>query len=195
MNNFDTLRTALEAGPTAGPWSVFSQPVISPIVAAMELAQLAHGSEFRPVLPMVVGGPLELCTATTGCGPTSETNAAYIAAADPATIAALLAALDDARADLAKHKAHIRLTNDIITNHCIAMQSALIEQSIGKGDEAALDWIGNTLAGPGLLPSMSDAAHLPDTPTKGPAQAWFDAKTEEHEAMRAKQDAAMKGAA
>ena len=112
---------------------------------------------------------------------------------DPQTIDALLAELDDARSDLAKHKAHIRLANDIITNHCIAMQSALIEQAIGKGDEAALDWIGNTLAGPGLLPSMSDAAHLPKTPEVGPAQAWFDAKTAEHEAMREQHDAAMKG--
>lgn len=102
---------------------------------------------------------------------------------------------DELRADLKKHKAHIRLTNDIITNQCIAMQSALLEQSIGKGDEAALEWISNTLCGPGLLPDDSEAAHLPETPTKGPAQAWFDAKMAEHEAMRAKQDAAAVGAA
>lgn len=34
-----------------------------------------------------------------------------------------------------------------------------------------------------------EAAHLPDTPAKDPAQAWFDAKMSEREAMRAKQDA------
>ncbi len=102
--------------------------------------------------------------------------------------AAEIAAL---REDLARHKSHIRLTNDIITNQCIAMQAALLEQSIGKGDEAALEWISNTLCGPGLLPDDSEAAHLPDTPAKGPAQAWFDAKMAEHEAMRAKQDAAV----
>ena len=102
--------------------------------------------------------------------------------------AAEIAAL---REDLKKHKAHIRMGNDIITNQCIAMQAALLEQSIGEGDEAALEWISNTLCGPGLLPDDSEAAHLPETPTKGPAQAWFDAKTAEHEAMRAKQDAAV----
>ena len=75
---------------------------------------------------------------------------------------------------------------DIISNQCMAMQAALIERSIGKGDEAALEWIANTLDGPGLLPSMSDAAHLPTTPEAGPAQAWFDAKTAEHEALRKK---------
>lgn len=73
---------------------------------------------------------------------------------------------------------------DIMDRHCIAMQAALIEQSIGKGDDAALEWIANTLDGPGLLPSMSDAAHLPNTPKDGPAQAWFDAKLAEHEAFR-----------
>lgn len=102
--------------------------------------------------------------------------------------AAEIAAL---REDLKTHKAHIRMGNDIITNQCIAMQAALLEQSIGKGDEAALEWISNTLCGPGLLPDDSEAAHLPDTPAKGPAQAWFDAKMAEHEAMRARQDAAV----
>lgn len=75
---------------------------------------------------------------------------------------------------------------DIISNQCMAMQAALIEQSIGTGDDAALAWIANTLEGPGLLPSMSEAARLPKTPADGPAQAWFDAKTAEHEAMRSK---------
>ena len=103
----------------------------------------------------------------------------------------LVAERDALRADLLKHKAHIRMGNDIITNQCIAMQSALLEQSIGKGDEAALEWISNTLCGPGLLPDDAEAAHLPDAAKKGPAQAWFDAKMAEHEAMRAKQDAAV----
>ena len=185
MTDFITLRAALAAGPTAGPWVACGPSFGDPLPRWLDCV----------VQPDDEDGGITIARADDGFAGCGTADMAYIAAADPATIAALLAALDDARADLAKHKAHIRLTNDIITNHCIAMQSALIEQSIGKGDEAALDWIGNTLAGPGLLPSMSDAAHLPDTPTKGPAQAWFDAKTEEHEAMRAKQDAAMKGAA
>jgi hypothetical protein len=109
----------------------------------------------------------------------------------PAVLKEQAAEIAALREDLARHKSHIRLTNDIITNQCIAMQAALLEQSIGKGDEAALEWISNTLCGPGLLPDDSEAAHLPDTPAKGPAQAWFDAKMAEHEAMRAKQDAAV----
>jgi hypothetical protein len=94
---------------------------------------------------------------------------------------------DELRADLKKHKSHIRLTNDIITNQCIAMQSALIDQH-HKGHEAGMVWIGNTLFGPGLIPDIGEALALSKD---NPAQAWFDAKTAEHEAMRAKQDAAV----
>jgi hypothetical protein len=100
---------------------------------------------------------------------------------------ALVKERDELRADLKKHKAHIRLTNDIITNQCIAMQSALIDQH-HKGHEAGMVWIGNTLFGPGLIPDIGEALALSK---EDPAQAWFDAKTAEHEAMRAKQDAAV----
>ncbi len=102
-----------------------------------------------------------------------------------AELAALRAECERLTADLKKHKAHIRLTNDIITNQCIAMQSALIDQH-HKGHEAGMVWIGNTLFGPGLIPDIGEALALSKT---DPAQAWFDAKTAEHEAMRAKQDA------
>jgi hypothetical protein len=74
---------------------------------------------------------------------------------------------------------------DLMTRQAIAMQAALIEQSTGRGDDAALEWIANTLEGPGLLPDLSEAAHLPKTAIDGPAQAWFDAKMAEHEAFRA----------
>ncbi len=100
---------------------------------------------------------------------------------------ALRADVDALRADLARHKSHIRLTNDIITNQCIAMQSALIDQH-HKGHEAGMVWIGNTLFGPGLIPDIGEALALSKD---NPAQAWFDAKTAEHEAMRARQDAAV----
>lgn len=183
MSDYTALRAALAAGPTAGPWVACGPSFGAPLPKFLDTV----------IQPDDADGGIVICQSEPLTCAHGTADMAYIAAADPQTIAALLAELDDARADLAKHKAHIRLANDIITNHCIAMQSALIEQSIGKGDEAALDWIGNTLAGPGLLPSMSDAAHLPKTPEVGPAQAWFDAKTAEHEAMRAQQDAAMKG--
>lgn len=99
--------------------------------------------------------------------------------------AALLALIKDAN----KSERRALMFADIVDRHCIVMQAALIEQSIGKGDDAALEWIANTLDGPGLLPSMSDAAHLPNTPKDGPAQAWFDAKLAESETHRLKHPA------
>jgi hypothetical protein len=111
---------------------------------------------------------------------------AYAAAHVAEEAAALQAEIDALRADLKKHKAHILMVNDIITNQCIAMQSALIDQH-HNGHEAGMAWIGNTLFGPGLIPDIDEALALSKT---NPAQAWFDAKMAEHEAMRAKQDAA-----
>lgn len=54
--------------------------------------------------------------------------------------------------------------NDLI----VAMQAAFIEWQHGKGAEAAMQWIGNTLDGPGLLPDE-------DEPYGKEAQAWWDA--------------------
>lgn len=50
----------------------------------------------------------------------------------------------------------------------VTMQSALIEWIHGRGAEAALQWIVNTLDGPGLLPD-------PDAPWGRDAQRWMDA--------------------
>ena len=79
----------LSTAATPGPWTIHTEEVCSPIVAAMELSKLVHGSVFVPVLPMVVGSN-GLATAVTGCGPTSVANAAYIAAASPDVVLALL---------------------------------------------------------------------------------------------------------
>jgi len=86
------LRVLAEAA-TPGPWTIYTDEVISPIVAAMELSKLAHGSVFTPVLPMVVGSN-GLVTAVTGCGPTSVANADFIAACSPDVLLALLDALE-----------------------------------------------------------------------------------------------------
>jgi len=66
---------------------------------------------------------------------------------------------------------------DIISNQCIAMQAAVIEGHLGTLDEG-LQWIRNTLIGPGLYPDIEAAQAM------GGAQAWFDAKMAEHEAFR-----------
>lgn len=98
-NHEELRRLATEATP--GPWTIHTEEVCSPIVAAMELSKLVHGSVFVPVLPMVVGSN-GLATAVTGCGPTSVANAAYIAAVSPDAILALLADLDALRTRLAE---------------------------------------------------------------------------------------------
>lgn len=61
------------------------------------------------------------------------------------------------------------------------MQSAIIEGHIGDGHAAGLQWMVNTLSGPGLLPDLDEAKAL------GGAQAWFDAKSAESAAHRVAQ--------
>ncbi len=82
-------------------------------------------------------------------------------------------------ADLAKQWRMRMEFGDIISNHSMAMQSALIDSRL-RGPEHGMQWIFNTLWGPGLLPDVDAAQAM------GGAQAWFDAKAAEHEAMRKK---------
>ena len=79
--------------------------------------------------------------------------------------------------EVAQFKRRDVLLGDVISNHCIAMQAALIEECLGEGAEAAMVWISNTLSGPGLLPDLEEARRL------GGAQAWFDARSTEREAQ------------
>lgn len=102
MTNHEELRRlATEATP--GPWTIHTEEVCSPIVAAMELSKLVHGSVFVPVLPMVVGSN-GLATAVTGCGPTSVANATYIAAASPDVVLALIDRLAEVEKDAARYQ-------------------------------------------------------------------------------------------
>jgi hypothetical protein len=64
-------------------------------------------------------------------------------------------------------KSEIMIGN-VLHNNIVAMQSAYIEWKHGKGAEAAMQWIENTLDGPDLLPSE-------DEPFAKDAQAYFDA--------------------
>ncbi|MET3232216.1 UNVERIFIED_ORG: hypothetical protein ABIC54_004421 [Burkholderia sp. 1263] len=61
---------------------------------------------------------------------------------------------------------------NIIHDQTVAMQSAIIEWRHGKGAEAGLSWIVNTLEGPGHLPDF-------DAPYGKHAQFWFDANRAE----------------
>ncbi|MDN7814630.1 hypothetical protein [Burkholderia vietnamiensis] len=62
----------------------------------------------------------------------------------------------------------IKTLSDIIHDQTVAMQSAIIEWQHGKGAEAGLSWIVNTLEGPGHLPDF-------DAPHGKHAQFWFNA--------------------
>lgn len=70
---------------------------------------------------------------------------------------------------------------DIISNHTIAMQAAVIDASFNDSDKG-MSWVRNTLFGPGLFPDIDEAIEMSET---NPAQAWFDHKMAAHEAFRA----------
>ena len=78
-----------------------------------------------------------------------------------------------AERDLAKAKRCAIIYSNVIANHCIAMQAAVIDGKL-QSPAHGLQWILNTLYGPGLLPDLDEAKAL------GGAQAWFDRETEKH---------------
>ena len=89
MNNFDTLRAAIAAGPTAGPWVACGPSFGDPLPRWLDCV----------VQPDHEDGGAIIALADTGIQDAGIADMAYIAAADPQTIAALLAALDEARRD------------------------------------------------------------------------------------------------
>jgi len=66
---------------------------------------------------------------------------------------------------------------DIVHQFTIAMRAALVAAHL-DGLDHGMQWIYNTLAGPGHLPDLDDARAL------GGAQATFDAEMAEHKAFR-----------
>jgi len=100
-------------------------------------------------------------------------NARFIAAANPATVLALLDELEDKDKSIAKlqsENAYIRNRHKeldlIIGKNILVMQAAIIEWQ-GTGDaKNGLAWIYNTLFGPGELPCEAEKD----------AQAYFDRK-------------------
>lgn len=106
-------------------------------------------------------------------------DAATIAAEADATVARL-------EAEVERLTRGRRTLTEVIHNHCLAMSAAVIEMRAGKGAQAGMAWIENTLAGPGLYPDVNEAQAM------GGAQAWFDAKSEEERKRLADIDAAHK---
>lgn len=66
-----------------------------------------------------------------------------------------------------KEKEHMKMLVDLHQDAIVVMQAALIEWQHGKGAEAALQWLVNTLVGPGLLPDE-------DEPYGKDAQLYFN---------------------
>lgn len=60
-----------------------------------------------------------------------------------------------------------RFLHDSWNDHVVVMQAAWIEWRHGKGAESAMQWIENTLEGPGLIPHEDD-------PWATDAQAFYD---------------------
>lgn len=69
-------------------------------------------------------------------------------------------------------KSTLTMLNNTIHDHIVVMQAACIEWANGKGAEAAMRWIANTLSGPGLIPSN-------DEPYADNAQLYFNANRSE----------------
>lgn len=73
-----------------------------------------------------------------------------------------------AKDDFLQRQSLVETLNEVIHDHVVTMQAAVIEWQHGKGAEEAMAWIANTLEGPGHLPD-------PDAPWGKDAQRYFDA--------------------
>lgn len=106
-------------------------------------------------------------------GPDNRANKRFIAAANPATVLALLDELEAAEkrnAELQSENAYIRNRYKeldlLIGKNILVMQAALIEWQATGDAKSGLAWIYNTLFGPGELPDESEKD----------AQAYFNRK-------------------
>ena len=111
-DQFDPARLReLHEAATPGPWGVWREPIGSVADAMDELALQAQATD--PIIDAVVlidaGGK---CPAITGCGPTSDANAALIVALRNAVPAIL--AMADENAALKAEVARLREANGIL---------------------------------------------------------------------------------
>lgn len=94
------------------------------------------------------------------------------------TIEALRAENERLRAEAAKIERLSITLSDIMHNQVLAMRAAVVAAHL-ESPEHGMQWIVNTLDGPGHLPDLGEACML------GGAQALFDKESAEHEAFRA----------
>ena len=79
--------------------------------------------------------------------------------------------------ECAKSERRALAFGDILHHHILAMRAAVIAGHL-EGHAQGLQWIVNTLEGPGHLPDLDEARAL------GGAQALFDKETAEQDAFR-----------
>lgn len=91
---------------------------------------------------------------------------------------ALITKVREMEAEIAKGLKREIMFSDIVHRHILAMRAAVVAGHL-EGLDHGMQWIFNTLAGPGHLPNLEEARAL------GGAQAMFDAELREHEAFRA----------
>lgn len=85
----ELIAKAME-GATPGPWDVWEERTPAKVDAVAEMAYQVENSEpFAGAVYLLNANGK--CPATTGCGPTSAANAAYIAACNPVAMSAILA--------------------------------------------------------------------------------------------------------
>ena len=85
-------------------------------------------------------------------------------------------------AEYAKSERRALAFGDIVHSQVLAMQAAVIEGHLTSPVQG-LQWIANTLSGPGQLPDLDTARAM------GGAQAWWDHETAEYHAFRAEHPA------
>lgn len=85
---------------------------------------------------------------------------------------------DRLHAKAAKSERRAVAFGDIVNSHILAMRAAVVAAKL-EGLDVGMQWIANTLCGPGHLPDLEEARAL------GGAQALWDKETAEHEAFRA----------
>jgi hypothetical protein len=89
-----------------------------------------------------------------------------------------LDAIAKLKTEAAKSERRAITFGDIVAQQVIAMRAAVVAAKL-DGLDVGMQWIANTLCGPGHLPDIDEARAL------GGAQALWDKETSEHEAFRA----------
>lgn len=88
------------------------------------------------------------------------------------------------RVEAARSERRARMFSGLMHNHILAMQAAVIDATLTGDPAIGLQWIKNTLFGPGHYPDVEIAKAM------GGAQAYFDIETAKEEKRLAALDAA-----